>query len=91
MYNRAMLKFTTIFFIIIIFIYKSSFGNTNKETVLKYLQDFNSLNSKFIQINNNGEVLSGKILIMRPGKVRIEYKEIPLLLISDGKKISFCK
>ena len=88
MYNRAMLKFTTIFFIIIIFIYKSSFGNTNKETILKYLQDFNSLNSKFIQINNNGEVLSGKILIMRPGKVRIEYREIPLLLISDGKKLA---
>ena len=88
MYNRAMLKFTTIFFIIIIFIYKSSFGNTNKETILKYLQDFNSLNSKFIQINNNGEVLSGKILILRPGKVRIEYREIPLLLISDGKKLA---
>ena len=83
-----MLRFATIFFIFIIFIYKSSFGNANKETILKYLQDFNSLNSKFIQINNNGEVLSGKILIMRPGKVRIEYREIPILLISDGKKLA---
>ena len=27
-------------------------------------------------------------LILRPGKVRVEYNEIPLLIISDGKKIA---
>ena len=53
---------------------------------LQYLESFTYLSAKFIQINNNGDVLSGKILINRPGKARIEYNEIPLLLISDGKK-----
>jgi outer membrane lipoprotein-sorting protein len=33
-------------------------------------------------------VLTGKLFISRPGMVRIEYKEIPLLLISDSKKIA---
>ena len=75
-------------FLIIIFIYKSSFGNANQERVLNFLQNFNTLNAEFIQINNNGEVLSGKILITRPGKTRIEYNEIPLLLISDGKRFA---
>ena len=75
-------------FLVIIFIYKTSFGNANQERVLNFLQGFNTLNAEFIQINNNGEVLSGKILITRPGKTRIEYNEIPLLLISDGKRFA---
>ena len=75
-------------FLVIIFIYKTSFGNANQERVLNFLQSFNTLNAEFIQINNNGEVLSGKILITRPGKTRIEYNEIPLLLISDGKRFA---
>ena len=32
--------------------------------------------------------MSGKISISRPGKVRVEYNEVPLLIISDGKKIA---
>ena len=78
--------FTNLF--IIIFIYKTSFGNANQERVLNFLQSFDTLNAEFIQINNNGEILSGQILISRPGKTRIEYNEIPLLLISDGKRFA---
>tara|TARA_A100001011_G_C14199423_1_gene794993 strand:+ start:349 stop:948 length:600 start_codon:yes stop_codon:yes gene_type:complete len=73
---------------IVICIYKTSFGNANQDRVLNFLQTFETLNAKFIQINNNGEILSGKILISRPGKTRIEYNEIPLLLISDGKRFA---
>ena len=72
----------------IIFIYKTSFGNANQERVLNFLQSFETLNAEFIQINSNGEVLSGKILITRPGKTRIEYDDVPLLLISDGKRFA---
>jgi outer membrane lipoprotein-sorting protein len=83
-----MFYFRTILFILIISIYKSSFSNVNQERILKYLQNFESLRSDFIQVNNNGNVLTGKLFISRPGMVRIEYKEIPLLLISDSKKIA---
>ncbi len=71
-----------------IFIYKTAFGNANQERALNFLQSFETLNAQFIQINTNGEVLSGKILITRPGKTRIEYNDIPLLLISDGKRFA---
>ena len=81
-----MFKLFYLFFLNFIFIYKSSFSNVNKDMALQYLESFTYLSAKFIQINNNGDVLSGKILINRPGKARIEYNEIPLLLISDGKK-----
>ena len=83
-----MFRFVIINFFIIIFIYKTSFSNANQERVLNFLQGFDTLNAEFIQINNNGEILSGKILITRPGKTRIEYNEIPLLLISDGKRFA---
>ncbi len=73
---------------IIIFIHKTSFGNSNQERVINFLQGFDTLKAEFIQINDNGEILSGKILITRPGKTRIEYNEIPLLLISDGKRFA---
>ena len=77
-----------ILLIVLIIIHKNSFSNVNQERILKYLQNFDSLSSDFIQVNNNGNVLTGKLFISRPGMVRVEYKEIPLLLISDSKKIA---
>ena len=59
-----------------------------KKKILNYLQSFDSLKSDFIQVNSNGDVLSGKISILRPGKVRVDYNELPILIISDGKKLA---
>ena len=47
-----------------------------------------SLSSKFVQINNNGDVLSGKLFVSRPGKFRIEYNQTPLILMSDSKRLA---
>ena len=83
-----MFNLRIIILILTIFVHKSSIAEVNEQKILKYLQNFNSLMSDFIQVNNNGDVLSGKISISRPGKVRVEYNEVPLLIISDGKKIA---
>lgn len=83
-----MSKFIIIASICLLFIYKNAFSNLNQNRILKYLESFISLKSEFIQINNNGDVLSGTVIILRPGKIRVEYNEMPLLLISDGKKIA---
>tara|TARA_B100000686_G_C16729155_1_gene939559 strand:+ start:489 stop:1085 length:597 start_codon:yes stop_codon:yes gene_type:complete len=69
------------------FVHKHSFSN-DQDRIFGYLQYFDSLKSDFIQVNNNGDVLSGKIYVMRPGRVRIEYTEIPILIIGDGKKVA---
>ena len=53
-----MFKLRIIILFLIIFVYKSSFSNTNEQKILKYLQNFDSLKSDFIQVNNNGNVLS---------------------------------
>jgi outer membrane lipoprotein-sorting protein len=77
-----------IFILFYIFIHNNSFSNVNREDIINYLEGFSSLESDFIQINNNGDILSGKILVLRPGKFRIEYNQIPLLIISNRKKVA---
>ena len=52
------------------------------------MSSFNTLKSNFIQVNTNGDILTGKIALIRPGKFRIEYNETSLLIISDGKKVA---
>ena len=82
-----MLKKILIFCFIII-LYNKSFGDVNTDKIINYLSSFNTLKSNFIQVNTNGDILTGKIALIRPGKFRIEYNETSLLIISDGKKVA---
>ena len=83
-----MFKKIALIILIYIFIHNKAFSNINRDRILNYLESFTSLSSKFIQINNNGEILSGKLFVSRPGKFRIEYEQIPLILISDSKRLA---
>ncbi len=74
--------------LIYIFIHNDAISNVNRERIIDYLENFFSLSSKFVQINNDGDILSGKLFVSRPGKFRIEYNQIPLILISDSKRLA---
>ncbi len=87
-YDAFMFNKIALIILIYIFIHNKSFSNINRDRILHYLESFSSLSSKFIQINNNGDILSGKIFVSRPGKFRIEYEQIPLILISDSKRLA---
>ena len=55
-----------------------------------YLNAFDNISSKFIQSSSIGSQEIGKILISKPGKLRIEYKkENKLLIVADGKWLHF--
>jgi len=82
-----MLKKIVIFCLIII-LYNKSFSDVNTDKIINYLSSFDTLKSNFIQVNSNGDVLTGKIALIRPGKFRIEYNETSLLIICDGKKVA---
>ena len=83
-----MFKKISLIILIYIFIHNNAFSNINRDRILDYLESFSSLSSKFVQINNNGDVMSGELFVSRPGKFRIEYEQIPLLLISDSKRFA---
>ena len=47
-----------------------------------YLNQFNNISSQFIQSSSAGSQETGKILLSKPGKLRIEYKNNNKLIIS---------
>ena len=82
-----MLKKILIFCFIIV-LYNKSFSDVNTDKIINYLRSFDTLKSNFIQVNSNGDILTGKVALIRPGKFRVEYNEISVLIISDGRKVA---
>lgn len=63
--------------------------NAIVQRVSDYLNALGDLSGDFMQINPNGEQISGKFYLSRPGKVRFDYaKPSPLQLISDGTTVA---
>ncbi|MCA0963762.1 LolA family protein [Salipiger bermudensis] len=62
-------------------------------TLSNYLNSIQSAESPFTQINSDGSISTGKILIKRPGKVRFEYNppEQALVLAWSGAVYVFDK
>ena len=77
--------------IIFIFPFVSSFNSEQKDiiSISNYLNEIKSFDSNFIQINSNGDNLSGNIKLSKPNLLRIEYNPpTNRLIISDGKKLA---
>ncbi len=54
----------------------------------KYLNSITGLQGGFAQISN-GKTQSGVFSMLRPGRVRLDYNDAPIQLISDGKDLYF--
>ena len=54
----------------------------------KYLNSITGLQGDFIQ-TANGKQQQGTFSMLRPGRVRLDYKDAPIQLISDGKDLYF--
>jgi outer membrane lipoprotein-sorting protein len=54
----------------------------------KYLNSITGLNGGFAQ-TSNGKTQTGTFSMLRPGRVRLDYKNAPIQLISDGKDLYF--
>src|SRR3546814_12853090 len=48
-----------------------------------------SMVADFVQIDRNGQRLSGTLTLKRPGKIRFQYqKGVPLLIVGDGSRLT---
>jgi len=54
----------------------------------KYLNSIGGLQGAFVQ-TANGKSEQGLFSMLRPGRVRLDYKNAPIQLISDGKDLYF--
>lgn len=58
-------------------------------TVQSHLRATNSMIADFVQTDRNGQRLSGKVTLKRPGKIRFQYqKGVPLLIVGDGNSLT---
>jgi outer membrane lipoprotein-sorting protein len=57
--------------------------------VVAHMQAVTTMTATFTQTDRNGQALTGKLLLKRPGHVRFEYqKGVPLLIVADGKSLT---
>jgi len=54
----------------------------------KYLNSIDGLQGNFTQVSN-GKQEQGVFSMLRPGRVRLDYKNAPIQLIADGKDLYF--
>ncbi|CAN5307881.1 hypothetical protein BH11PSE5_BH11PSE5_03160 [soil metagenome] len=59
------------------------------QKVNAYIRAVTSMTADFAQTDKNGQVVTGKITLKQPGKIRFQYqKGIPLLIVGDGKALT---
>jgi outer membrane lipoprotein-sorting protein len=64
-------------------------GRAALEKVSTYLNQLRSLEGDFTQIGPNGQLDQGRVFILKPGRLRFEYRPpSPLLVISDGQTVA---
>jgi outer membrane lipoprotein-sorting protein len=57
--------------------------------VVAHMKAVGTMTASFTQTDRNGQTLTGKLLLKRPGHVRFEYqKDVPLLIVADGKALT---
>ena len=80
-----------ILFLFSLFVCSVANAAVDKNLVLnaeKYLNSVTGLNGGFTQVSN-GKSQTGIFSMLRPGRVRLDYKNAPIQLISDGKDLYF--
>jgi len=80
-----------ILFLFSLFVCSVANAAVDKNLVLnaeKYLNSITGLNGGFTQVAN-GKTQTGIFSMLRPGRVRLDYKNAPIQLISDGKDLYF--
>ena len=57
--------------------------------VKTHLQATDSMTANFSQTDSKGQVLSGTLQLKRPGRIRFEYSGGDVLLVANGKTLTF--
>ncbi len=90
-FNNLILR--TLLFIFFLIFTTSSFSKNSDQLINEieyYLNSIDTLQAKFIQLDENGNYKSGILMIDKPGRIRFEYnKPTSILIVSDGQYVIF--
>lgn len=60
------------------------------KAVQDHLAKVNTMTADFTQTDRAGKVLTGKLTLEKPGKIRFQYENgVPILVVGDGKSLYF--
>ncbi|MEQ8965459.1 MAG: outer membrane lipoprotein carrier protein LolA [Azospirillaceae bacterium] len=59
------------------------------EQVEDYLEGLDTLEARFVQIASGSRLEQGTVWLDRPGRMRIEYDDLPHLIVADGFWLTF--
>jgi outer membrane lipoprotein-sorting protein len=55
-----------------------------------YLNDIETMRSRFLQVTSDGAYSEGTFYLWRPGRMRIEYDPpVPILIVADGRSLVY--
>ena len=83
-----MKKIVSLLFLIFCFSANAAVDKKLVGNAEKYLNSITGLSGDFVQ-SSSGKVEKGVFSMLRPGRVRLDYKNAPIQLISDGKDLYF--
>lgn len=64
--------------------------NPDLTAVSAHLKAVQTMTADFTQTDRAGKVLTGKLTLKRPGKIRFQYQDgVPILIVGDGKALIF--
>lgn len=62
---------------------------TSLAAVAASLKATTSLSADFTQTGADGKVLTGRMILARPGKIRFQYDKAKLLIVGNGRTLTF--
>lgn len=64
--------------------------NADLGAVQSHLRAVTTMTADFTQTDRSGKMLTGKLTLKRPGKIRFQYQQgVPILIIADGNSLWF--
>ena len=64
-------------------------GQSDLERVNAYIRGVTTMTADFTQTDRNGQMLTGKLTLKQPGRIRFQYqKGVPLLIVGDGRALT---
>ena len=61
----------------------------NIKAISAHLRAMDTMTANFTQTDRSGQLLSGKLTLKQPGRIRFQYsKDVNLLIVADGKALT---
>jgi outer membrane lipoprotein-sorting protein len=57
--------------------------------VQAHLSAARSMTASFTQVSDGGQSLTGRLTLERPGRARFQYDSAPILVVADGRTLTF--